>query len=152
MLKNYLALVGIAQNLQLGETSEGEGFYLRHLGEIVARFVEQIVWADQRIDARETEAIESLIRIDASQGGSLAECLRNPCGDLRDLASKPMLLQACEARDLREGTRITGLALDAFESLALSLMASDREIAEAEVELFQSVLGSWRKETAPEDR
>lgn len=148
--RNYSTLIGIAQTLEAEDARDEAGFYVRHLGETVARFVEQIVWADQKIDVSETEAIALLIEVDAVQGGWLAECLRNPCGELSDLHLLPEFLKACVVHDAVHSSQLAATALDAFESLGLDLMASDREIAEEEVELFQGVLGSWRRASASE--
>jgi hypothetical protein len=136
--RNYATLLGITATL---ETVDASSDHRRNLGEVVARFVEQIVWADQRVAVSEVEAISNLISLDSEHAGSLAECLREPCGDIVSLSELPAFLRSCFLYD----RALAAQAVDAFESLGLALMASDREISEEELNLIQSVLASWRK-------
>ncbi|MGV3616403.1 MAG: hypothetical protein ACO1SV_13820 [Fimbriimonas sp.] len=72
--------------------------------------------------------------------------MRTPCGELVELSSLPPILRECARRDARDGSDHAPTALDAFESLGLALMASDRDIAEEEVSLIHTVMGAWRQD------
>lgn len=139
--RNYITLLGLVDTL---EATDASPEHRRNLGEVVARFVEQIVWADQRVARSEAAAINDLIELDSAHAGSLAECLREPCGDIVVLTELPTFLRTCVAHEPPLGD----LAFDAFENLGLALMASDREIAEEELTLIQSVLNAWRQSAA----
>ncbi|MGV3614062.1 MAG: hypothetical protein ACO1SV_01890 [Fimbriimonas sp.] len=144
--RSYAMLVHVAHVLEGARRHEGEGTYLRLLGRTVASFVDQIVWADRRLVLGEYQALDSLAAEDRAHGGWIVECFHELKGEVTDLRPLPDFLRACVAYDSATGTGLAETAIGAFESLGLSLMASDRAISEDEVALLQEVIGSWRAE------
>ncbi len=146
--RSYATLVHVARTLEAARSHEGEGAYLRRLGATVAAFVDQIVWADRQIVLGEYQALDALAREDSQHGGILSASLRELRGESEDLRPLPEFLKVCLEYDRPNGTRLTGAAINALESLGLALMASDREIAEEEMTLLYEIIGAWREATA----
>jgi hypothetical protein len=142
--RSYATLVHVAHVLQAARRHEGEGIYLRLLGRTVAAYVDQMVWADRSIVLGEYEALSALAAEDLLHGGSITECFQELKGDVIDLRSLPPFLLACAEYDSAVGTGLATTAINAFESLGLSLIASDRTITEDEMALLQEVIESWR--------
>lgn len=144
--RSYATLVHVAHVLESARAHEGEGAYLRLLGRTVAAFVDQIVWADRRLVLGEYQALDSLAAEDRAHGGWIVECFHELKGEVSDLRPLPDFLRACVEYGSATGTGLAETAIGAFETLGLSLMASDRAISEDEIALLQEVMRCWRAE------
>jgi hypothetical protein len=135
--RSYSTLVHIAH--VVGGVGPQEMFeaHLRGMAQIVGGLVYRLVWADRRVAPGEETAIRALIAEDPM----LEPYLR--AGD--DAGQLPEFLLACTVYDRHHGTRLTGSAINALESLGLALLACDREISSEEISALQGVIGPWRQ-------
>lgn len=120
--------------------------HIRGVSQTVAALVDRLVWADRRIADGEYAAIEALIEEDAPHGGTLRELLPLVGNSEEDLRELPNFLLACTHYDRNHGTRLTGGAINALESLGMALLASDREISSEEIATLQAIIGAWREQ------
>lgn len=143
--RSYATLIHMAHVLAGVEASEELPVHIRQVSQTVASLVDRLVWADRRLADGEYAAIEGLIAEDEAHGATLKELLPMTCKSDDDLRPLPMFLLACTHYDRNHGTRLTGSAINALESLGLALLASDREISPEEISTLQAIIGAWRE-------
>ena len=135
--RSYSTLVHIVH--VVGGVGPQEMFeaHLRGMAQVVGGLVYRLVWADRRVAPGEGTAIQALI----AENPTLETYLRP--GD--ETEPFPEFLLACTEYDRHHGTRLTGSAINALESLGLALLACDREISPDEISALQGVIGPWRQ-------
>lgn len=135
--RSYATLIHIAHVVGGVEPKEMLPVHLKGMARMTGGLVYRLVWADRRVAPGEDAAIRSLL----AQDPGLEEFL-TPVEDWDEL---PSFLLACTDYDRNHGTRLTGSAINALESLGMALLACDREISPDEIVALQSVIGPWRK-------
>lgn len=143
--RSYATLVHMALVVGGVDSSAMLPMHIREMSHTVASLVDRLVWADRRLAPGESAAIDALIAEDAPHGGTLAEFLPFPERSTVDLRPLPSFLVACTDYDRNHGTRLTGSAINALESMGLALLACDREISPDEISTLQVIIGAWRE-------
>ncbi|MGV3614808.1 MAG: hypothetical protein ACO1SV_05665 [Fimbriimonas sp.] len=145
MRRSYTTLMHVAQVLGGTETEMNLHLYRHSVAETVASLTVRLALVDDKIAGGECEAFAALVDEDGQHGGGLEAMLHAVVKESQDLRPLPPILKACTDYDREHGTRLTGSAINALESLGLSLLASDREITADEIQLLQETIGAWRE-------
>jgi hypothetical protein len=145
--RSYLTLTHMTHALAAQSPTASEAEARRTVDETVAEFLARLVWADGRLVHGETQAIDAILAQDEMANGDLSAAIQAamaaepPSGNVT-----PAFLQQCVAYDRANGTRLTGSAINALESMGLSLLAADREISMDELQILQDLVSRWRED------
>lgn len=147
--RSYHVLIHLGYLLQDARPDQSPNHLVESVARTIGIFVEKLVWADGLLVLGEFNALNALIAEDASHGGFLAITLREAQVRKQEVEPDgeqlPEFLRECGVYDRLKGRRLSGMAINALESLGLALLACDRNIADAEMEQLQNAVAKWRR-------
>jgi|GEM_PF-6749631 len=139
--KSYGILCHAAAALEASCSTNGDDGHYRDCAATVHSLVDRLVWADRRMVLSECTAMDALLDEDRRYVGALNRLVGKVPVDEELLKQVPPFVKACRAYDMAHDTRLEPTVVNALDTMGMSLLAVDREIAEEEFMTLREVLG-----------